>query len=249
MKKSLSLNEALLLLGVLVLCVLAIPTKAPQVAQSSAYHQFADARTLLGIPHALDSLSNIGFLIFGIYGLGLARLGRLELFSASFKASVLTFFIGFVATAAGSAYYHLAPDNPGLVVDRLGMVIVFAGMLGMGAAQRVSERGGWTMLGFGLIAGPASVLYWSASGSILPYAVMQAGGITLTCLMLSGAKRGPGPCWWVMVLSYGLAKVCESHDAQIFELTGQLLSGHTVKHLLAALPILAITEALKRKPA
>jgi len=248
MKKPFPLSEALLLLGVLVLCVLAIPTKVPPVVQSSAYHLFADARTFWEIPHTFDSLSNIGFLLFGAYGLCLARLQRLELFSASFKASVITFFIGFVATAAGSTYYHLAPDNPGLVVDRLGMVIVFAGMLGMGAAQRVSERAGWAMLGFGLLAGPASVLYWAASGSLLPYAVMQAGGITLTCFMLLGAKRGPGPLWWVMVLSYGMAKVCESHDVQIFEITGHLLSGHTVKHLLAALPALAITEALKRKP-
>lgn len=103
------------------------------------------------------------------------------------------------------------------------------------------------MLSFALVAGPASVIYWSMSGSLVPYAMVQFGGITLCHFMTYGAKRGPGPCWWAVLLTYGLAKVCESFDPQIYELTGQLVSGHTLKHFLAALPVLAITEPLKRR--
>jgi hypothetical protein len=244
MKKTLSLSELLLAVGVLALCILA--SLMPPVPQNLAYHHFADARTIWGVPRALDSLSNIGFLVLGTYGLVLAKLGRLEFFSVALKASAITFFLGLVVTAGGSTYYHLAPDNPGLVVDRLGMVIVFAGVLGMAAAQYVSERAGWLMLGFALAAGPASVVYWHFSGSLTGYAMVQFGGIALACAMMFGTKRGPGPFWWGLLLTYGMAKVCETFDPTIFELTGHLVSGHTIKHMLAALPALAITEPLKR---
>ena len=46
---------------------------------------------------------------------------------------------------------------------------------------------------------------------------------------------------WV-ILAYAAAKLLEMNDHAIFDLTGQLVSGHTLKHLvaaLAALPVLA----------
>lgn len=245
MKPTLTLNELFLLLGIAGLCALAMAL--PPVAQNLAYHHFADARALWGIPRALDSLSNIGFLLLGVYGVGLVADNRLTFFSRALKASASTFFIGLVATAVGSTYYHLAPDNPGLVVDRMGMVIAFAGVLGMAAAQRISERAGWATLVFALVTGPVSVLYWKTSGSLTPYAMVQFGGIALACAMMFAPKRGPGPAWWGLLLAYGLAKVFETYDASIFTLTGHLVSGHTLKHLFAALPALAVTMPLMRR--
>lgn len=44
---------------------------------------------------------------------------------------------GVIATGVGSAVYYMTPDDPKLAFDRLGMVVAFAGVLGMAAAQRV----------------------------------------------------------------------------------------------------------------
>jgi hypothetical protein len=49
---------------------------------------------------------------------------------------------------------------------------------------------------------------------------------------------------WV-VFFYALAKVCESFDHGIFEATGHLVSGHTLKHLVASLAALPIIRALR----
>jgi len=52
--------------GVTIIAVIVL-ISAPRVPLDAHYHEFADARTLFGIPNALDVLSNIPFLIVGIW--------------------------------------------------------------------------------------------------------------------------------------------------------------------------------------
>ncbi len=236
--------ELRLLLAVAALCLSAV--LLPALTQNPAYHHFADARTLLGVPNALDVLSNLGFLVAGLYGLHQVASGRLCLFSAAMKAGVVVTFFGFVATAIGSTAYHLAPADAGLVADRLGMVVAFAGVLGMAAAQRVSARAGFALLGTALLLGPCAVIAWSILGTLTPYAVMQFGGIALLLGLLSAPALGPGPRWRWLVAAYLAAKVFEGADAFVWNLTSHVVSGHTLKHLVAALPVLAVTMALDR---
>lgn len=238
------LREVALAGGVLALCILTLIL--PPLLQDPNYHEFADNRTLFGVPRALDSLSNIGFLVAGLWGLLLVATDRLIFFSPALRTAAVVFFSGFLTTAVGSTYYHLHPDDARLAVDRAGMVVVFAGLLGMAAAQRISDRAGRVMLLVGLVLGPASVVWWIVSGSLGPYAVVQFGGMALVVGMMSAPERGPGPYWSLMLVTYGLAKVCESMDIEIFIWGLDTLSGHTLKHLLAALPVLAVTLALRR---
>ncbi len=242
---NLSRSESLLAVGALLLLGLALGL--PAIQQDPAYHQFADTRVFGGLSRALDVLSNIGFLVLGLYGLVLQCSGRLQFFGAALRLSTLVFFSGFVLTALGSSYYHAAPDDAGLVVDRLGMVVVFAGVLGMAAAHRISERAGFATLNLGLAAGVGSVLWWAAAGNLMPYAIVQFGGIALALAMMLSPARGLGPRWTGLLLTYALAKVFETFDAQVFTLTAHLVSGHTIKHLLAALPVLAVTSALRKR--
>lgn len=239
-----SRHERTLVFSVLLLIVLSL--LLPAIPQGQDYHGFADARTLLGIPRALDALSNVGFLSAGAWGLLLLIRGELVFFSRALAASCAVFFVGFIATAVGSTYYHVAPDDARLAWDRAGMVIAFAGMLGMAAAHRVSERAGFGMLMAALALGPASVLFWAHTGSVTPYAMMQFGGIGLAAALMCLQPRGRGPNWNAILATYALAKLCEMADAQIFQLSAGLVSGHTLKHLLAALPVLAVTTALRR---
>ena len=51
---------------------------------------------------------------------------------------------------------------------------------------------------------------------------------------------------WLMVLSYVLAKAAEYFDADIFAFTGAV-SGHTLKHLFAALTPAILLIALARR--
>ena len=52
---------AVVAIGVVVAVV------APPLRQDPAYHDFADRRAFFGIPYALNVLSNVGFLLVGVW--------------------------------------------------------------------------------------------------------------------------------------------------------------------------------------
>ena len=53
----------LLAIALLTTAVLVAVEALPPIPQPEHYHDFADQRVVLGVPHALNILSNLGFLI------------------------------------------------------------------------------------------------------------------------------------------------------------------------------------------
>src|SRR5262249_17247036 len=95
----------------------------PRVPPDPGYHQFADTRTLLGVPKGLDVLSNLAFAVVGLAGMWLlAGRGR-ALRDPRERWPWWVFFAGVTLTSLGSAWYHLAPSNASLVWDRLPMSV------------------------------------------------------------------------------------------------------------------------------
>ena len=176
--------------------------------------------------------------------------GRID---ARERLPYLVFFLGALLTCAGSAYYHLAPDNPRLVWDRLPMTLGFAGLVAAAATERASLELGLKSLLPLLLLGIASVMYWYGSeragaGNLIPYAAYQAWSIAIiVVLMLAFPARRytqGGLLVWAAAW-YGLAKVFEAADLQVFRLTDGTVSGHTIKHLLAACAVFAIVRQLR----
>ena len=224
------------LLAALLLAI-AIACFGPSVAQFDHYHAFADQRHLLGLPCALDVLSNLPFALFG--GWGLLRLVACDAGQpiGTQRALATLFFAGLMLAALCSAWYHLRPDDAGLVIDRLGMVSAFAGLLGLATADRISRRAGLWVAAAVLALGSVSVLVWASSGNLLPWVLLQGGGMLLIVLL---ALRKPVVGAWGMPLAavigwYALAKALELGDHPVFDLTQGLVSGHTLKHVAAAL--------------
>lgn len=231
--------------GLLAACALLalLALFGPAVAQPAHLHDFADRRTLAGIPCAFDVLSNLAFAVAG--GWGWRLLARLPAQALGWvaRACAHLFCAGLVATALGSAWYHLAPDDAGLVVDRLAMGLAFAGLLGLLAATRVSERAGLALAGALLVLAPAAVLAGFVTGNVLPWLAVQFGGLLLVLVLPWLAPGGTLPVrWGAVVAAYALAKLFELGDAAVFAATGEWLSGHTLKHVVAAIaavPVLA----------
>jgi hypothetical protein len=218
----------------------------PAMPQPLSYHAFADCRTILGIPNFLNVLSNLPFLIAGAWGLVLVWRGGRE------QLPYLVFFLGALLTCFGSAYYHAAPDNPRLVWDRLPMTLGFAGLVAAALAERVDLKLGlrslWPLLAVGVI----TVIYWYGTerlgrGNLIPYAAYQTWSIVLIVLLIAAfpARRYThgGLLAWAAGW-YGLAKVFETFDLQIYRLLGGTLSGHTIKHVLAAFAVFAVVRQL-----
>ena len=152
-------------------------------------------------------------------------------------------------------WYHgqVPPNDAGLAIDRYGMVIAFAGTLGLAAAHKVSERAGWCdrmdRAGGRAILG---VVVDRSRATIAPYAVLQFGGMALLGVNPVLARRTDdahaiGPNWGMLIGAYALAKVFEAADGQIWELTSHTLSGHSLKHVAAACVALAVITPLYRR--
>lgn len=247
MRLSCTRNEAWLLAACLLLAALAL--FGPAIAQPPGAHDFADQRTLWGIPRALDVLSNLPFALAGAWGLWRLRALPAGPSFAAQRTCAALFFGGLLLTALVSAGYHLAPDDLGLAFDRAGMSVAFAGLLGLLVATRVSDRAGLALAGALLVLGPASVLAWLLTGNVLGWAVVQFGGMALLLLTLAFGQQRPGALhvrWSLVLLAYAIAKLLEVNDAAILQASGELLSGHTLKHVVAAFaaaPVLAALHA------
>ncbi len=135
------------------------------------------------------------------------------------------FSIGLILTAIGSSYYHLAPDNSRLVWDRLPMTLVFMSFVAALISERINLSLGlglWPILvGIGFY----SVFLWHASelrgiGDLRFYVGIQKFTILVTLVML--LIPSPYSRSWdlaIVVLLYGLARLFEMYDHQIYMLT------------------------------
>jgi hypothetical protein len=205
------------------------------VAQPQSYHNFCDQRVFLRIPNALNVLSNLPFLLVGLLGLrALPGLTLLPPRSRS-QAPWAVMFLGIALTAIGSSYYHIDPNDATLVWDRLPMTVAFAGLVAGTLADR-SPRLTWPLLAVLLLVGAGSVVYWALRGNLVPYIVVQAGFIG-AALAATAAVRSPytlAARIYPATALYAGAMISERYDFEISALLANTVSGHTLKHLLAA---------------
>lgn len=242
----------------LALAALAWGVLAPPVVQAQAYHAFADARAFLGVPNAADTLSNLAFLAVGAVGLAFLwrERGSSERFASSAEMRpYAVFFSGVLLTSAGSAWYHLAPDDARLVWDRLPMTIAFMSLVAAVISERISVRAGSALLWPLVLLGLASVVYWRWSAlagveNLRPYVAVQFGSIAvvLAISILYRSRYTLGGVIFALAAAYGVAKVVEVYDREIFE-WGGWVSGHTLKHLAAGGGIYLLLRALAKRVA
>ena len=228
----------------------------PPIAQPLEFHQFSDNRIFIGIPNFFDVVSNLLFLGAAIYGLKLLFDPREASERAHFDANseaipYATFFVASGLTCFGSIYYHLAPENFTLVWDRLPMTMMFGSILAIVISERINRKAGLFLLPLFVLLGFFSIWHWyqselAGAGDLRIYLMVQFTPIILILYMLffmpSRYSRGSRFGW--IVLLYALAKAAELFDRQIFDMQ-HWVSGHTIKHILAAMAVFALAEMLR----
>jgi hypothetical protein len=237
------------------------------IPQPESYHQFADTRTLYRVPNALNVLSNIPFFLVGWMGLAFLRRGPTRDPDGPFRPGAHTafeslrerpayvlFFAGLLLTAFGSAFYHLKPSTSRLFWDRLPMAIAFMALFAAVIAERISIYWSRMLLLPLVFAGVASVVMWRLSedagrGDLRVYLFVQLFPMLALPLMLLlfPPRYSRGAELFVVVLLYAAAKALEHFDVQIWNLTAFTVSGHTLKHLVAAFAAFLVVDMLKKR--
>jgi hypothetical protein len=246
------MNRTAYIIAFTVVC-LAAALFWPAMPQPLSYHEFIDQRTFFGVQNFLDVGSNIGFVIPGVLGLYVTCNPRTVFLSPLERLPYAVFFIGMLLTAVGSSYYHLEPGSERLFWDRLPMTIAFMSLIAAQVTERVSVRAGITLLGPMLLIGAWSVVYWRMTermgeGNVVPYGILQGYSVVillLIALLLPSRYTRERDIYWVFAW-YVIAKLLETIDAYIFAL-GNLISGHTLKHLAAGAAGLVVCRMLLRR--
>jgi hypothetical protein len=247
--------RALLIVGVAALAVVAV-LFFPPIAQSADYHGFADQRAFFGVPNFLNVASNAAFAFVGASGLAVLlarrRPGEAPLIAdPTERRAYLVFFAAVAFVAIGSGYYHLAPDTRRLFWDRLPMSVAFMSLFAVTISAWMSRRAGRAFFLPLLFIGAASTLYWhlteiAGHGDVRLYALVQFYPMLAVPLILALFPAPPygGARYFVMVMAlYAVAKALEILDARIFALGG-VVSGHTLKHLVAAAAVYSLVRML-----
>lgn len=209
-------------------------------------HPFVDARSLWGVPNFMDVWTNLAMGVAGLLG-GWVLL-RGGPWAPGTRLALAVFFGGLLATCFGSAWYHWAPDAHGLVLDRMGMAVTFAGALALAVAERVGQKPAACVMRLTLVVALLSAAMPLTHGNVLPWVVVQFGGMALMAwLALHKPRAGAlGVRLGVLIGLYALAKLLELGDEAVFHATGEVVSGHSLKHLVAGLAAWPVLRAVRQ---
>jgi hypothetical protein len=211
----------------------------PRIPQWLSYHQFVDTRKIWGIPNFWNVVSNIPFLIVGIWGfISLQQQRKNNNLTIKEVIVFLILFLGVLLISIGSAYYHWAPDNNRLVWDRIPMTVVFMSLLSLTIMERINFNLGFGLLIPFIVLGIFSVLYWywtelSGQGDLRLYGLVQFYSIFSIVFILFFFPKPYPPlkAYLWMCFFYLIAKIFEYSDPMIYG----VISGHTLKHFCAAI--------------
>lgn len=204
------------------------------IHQDQNYHAFADQRKMWDIPNFLNVVTNLPFAFVGLIGLqGIRNIKEQEL-----KHIFLTLFIGFLLLTGGSAYYHWFPQNNTLVYDRIPIVIILMSFFAFIIYTCINNRTGYTVFFILNIIGVTSVIYWAISegmdnGDLRWYGMVQffpVITIPLILILYRSSIQFRKEIFFIFFF-FGLAKLCEKFDKEIYHLLSNNISGHSLKHL------------------
>ena len=245
MRAGVTRHWRLSVLLLVLLAALALILAAGPIPQDTGLHAYADDRPALGVPNFFNVVSNVAFLLVGLVGLFARRGGS----NSGASRSWFVLFLGVALVCFGSAYYHWMPDNATLVWDRLPMTLAFMGLLVALVSEHLGERLERVLLVPALLIGIASVLWWRHTGDLRFYIWVQLSPfLAIVVLLLAYPSKYTHRAYlWYGLALYALAKVAEGFDRELYSLTAQALSGHVLKHLLAACAVFAIYLMLVRR--
>ena len=239
--------RAVAIAGLAVIALIAVFV-LPPIAQDPAYHNFADQRTIAGVPNFWNVISNLPFLLVAIWGL--RALSSQTSFLENWERIAHSILLAGVALVAfGSGYYHLWPDSSTLFWDRLPMTIAFMSLLAVTIGERIDANAGRLLL-FPLLAlGAVSVLWWRFSDDLRLYGVVQFYPMLAIPLMLIlfPPRYTSADGIYAMIGFYSLAKILEYFDRPIAALL--TTGGHPWKHAAGAMAILCYVSAVARRRA
>lgn len=228
------------------------------IHQNLSYHNFAEQRFLVGIPHWGDVITNLSFAIAGV--LLLAFKNNIECYPGQ-KNVFYLFIFSCIALCLGSGYYHYNPNNYGLLWDRATMLLGFALIL-LDTAIRyniISHKNLLIKIFLMELLFLITLFPWVYFDRLELYVLAQFFVMSVMPLLaiknyleqkvshngLLTNKNAMHQHILYMFLFYSLAKFFEHYDVLFYNLIG--FSGHSIKHICYAIALYMFGRDILKK--
>jgi len=190
---------------------------------SRSYHDFADKRTIYGIPNMMNVVSNIFVLIPILYLL--RKQSRVSLLVCIILLQRLT-----------SVYYQLSPSDDRLVWDMIFIATGISVVLSMFIHVQ------YIIILY--IICIISIIYWKITHNFIPYI------ISIYCipiyLILTCHNKKICNIVYILVFVSILKLLFEYSDSYIYQLTNKRISGHSLKHVTTSIELSLVIIILLR---
>lgn len=204
------------------------------------YYAFVDERHLGGIPYIGDVLSNGAFVLAAIWGaIAIFRARDRLALKPGLCTGLILFFTSVFLVTFGSGYFHLDPGPHRIFLDRLPISLAAGAILGILLIDHGSktQSGAYLTLAATMAFALAGLWHVTETGDLRLYALTQAAPLILALIFATtwnGCQHMiPGKRLLALAALYAAAKAAEIYDGEVFAQI-ELLSGHNLKHLLAA---------------
>tara|TARA_B110001452_G_scaffold251958_1_gene241450 strand:- start:1551 stop:2303 length:753 start_codon:yes stop_codon:yes gene_type:complete len=230
-----------------LLVIIVVAIAYGPISQPQNYHEFADDREFMGIPNALDVMSNLAIIFPGLIGLAFVHERRTNPRVSDDETSIhITLFSGMILTFAGSVWFHLDPNDSTMLWDRLGMSIVIGSCISLLINdlwdRELAVRAHIPIV----LASIVSVLCWPVFDDLRIYFIVKHHPFILFPILLFFGSRLydkiSGYYWGLSM--FILATFFEFTDEAIFQATG-FISGHTMKHIAAGIGLWFIMKMIR----
>ena len=202
-----------------------------KILTPQGYHDFADKRTFLGIPNFLDIVSNIAILLPALYLLQTRK-------TKSLKSNLLILHL--VLLAITSSYYHIDPSDKTVFLDI--MSIATGSIIVLLIIMNTSTEYSLLLYSFAIF----SIIYWKYTGDLRFYLLIYIG-VSLYIVLKYYKKNNLRVYLLIMILSNILMWLTEFNDHYVYNLTNNLVSGHTLKHIFAGIGIFFVIKIFKKE--
>jgi hypothetical protein len=133
------------------------------------------------------------------------------------------------------------------------MTLAFMALLSIVIGEHMDVRASRLLLWPLIMVGIASVGYWHwtesiGQGDLRFYGLVQFLPMLIIplTLVLLPSRFSSTIYVWAVIVAYGVSKLLEYFDHELFRLTG-FIGGHPLKHIVAALGTYALCLALTRR--
>lgn len=206
----------------------------------SHMHQFADQRDWLGAPNGVNVWSHLPLIPVGLCGIW--RVTQLPA-GEPLRWIWAGFFICQLAATVGGMVYHWVPTDATFMWDQVPKSAASTLFALAFLAERVDRRfGAMPAMASGLAASGLGGLWWLYTlglGQVgdlrplmwlelLPVLLVATGAWTLHGHLLSRQD------WMRSQISFALAQILDWGDRAVYLASGQLVSGHALRHIALA---------------